>query len=184
MLHVPTHAVFSGFTLSPEDLKAFMLPLQPSYKDRPELPLNLYVMVYDGLRREQRDRAPNLPKLRNIEKEIVREVIFLVRGVVFEDDSQLDPTCDKHKALWTPNDTDKAHLEDFKSFVASVGAELPADARVGFACIKDIHPAFDDRDEELDALIKMYENRGHFEEVVGLLEAGLSLKRAHVGFCC
>ena len=27
----------------------------------------------------------------------------------------------------------------------------------------------------------MYETRGHFEEVVGLLEAGLSLERAHMG---
>ncbi|KAF5383731.1 hypothetical protein D9615_003688 [Tricholomella constricta] len=35
--------------------------------------------------------------------------------------------------------------------------------------------------EELNALIQMYERRGHFEEVVGLLEAGLSLERAHMG---
>jgi clathrin heavy chain len=27
----------------------------------------------------------------------------------------------------------------------------------------------------------MYERRGHFEEIVGLLEAGLSLERAHMG---
>lgn len=27
----------------------------------------------------------------------------------------------------------------------------------------------------------MYERRGHFEEVVSLLEAGLSLERAHMG---
>ncbi|KAG6890292.1 hypothetical protein C0995_009498 [Termitomyces sp. Mi166 len=35
--------------------------------------------------------------------------------------------------------------------------------------------------EELNALISMYERRGHFEEVVSLLEAGLSLERAHMG---
>lgn len=27
----------------------------------------------------------------------------------------------------------------------------------------------------------MYENAGHFEEVISLLEAGLSLERAHMG---
>ncbi|TFK26167.1 clathrin heavy chain 1 [Coprinopsis marcescibilis] len=35
--------------------------------------------------------------------------------------------------------------------------------------------------EELTALIQMYERRGHFEEIIGLLEAGLSLERAHMG---
>lgn len=27
----------------------------------------------------------------------------------------------------------------------------------------------------------MYERRGHFEEIINLLEAGLSLERAHMG---
>ena len=35
--------------------------------------------------------------------------------------------------------------------------------------------------EELSALIQLYERRGHFEEIIGLLEAGLSLERAHMG---
>ncbi|KAF8159760.1 hypothetical protein B0H34DRAFT_858496 [Crassisporium funariophilum] len=35
--------------------------------------------------------------------------------------------------------------------------------------------------EELTALITLYERRGHFEEIIGLLEAGLSLERAHMG---
>ncbi|KJA25685.1 hypothetical protein HYPSUDRAFT_37118 [Hypholoma sublateritium FD-334 SS-4] len=35
--------------------------------------------------------------------------------------------------------------------------------------------------EELGALIQLYERRGHFEEIIGLLEAGLSLERAHMG---
>lgn len=35
--------------------------------------------------------------------------------------------------------------------------------------------------EELPALISMYENAGHFEEVINLLDAGLSLERAHMG---
>ncbi|KAG5644808.1 hypothetical protein DXG03_007630 [Asterophora parasitica] len=78
-----------------------------------------------------------------VEEEIVQEVIFLVRGVVFEDDSQLDP---KRKALWTPNDMDKAKSKEFKSFVESVGAKAPDEARLGFASIKDIHPAFEYRD--------------------------------------
>lgn len=44
--------------------------------------------------------------------------------------------------------------------------------------------------EELPALIQTYERRGYFDEVLTLLEAGLSLERAHVrgrpnlhGFC-
>ncbi|KAG8880927.1 hypothetical protein FRB97_000320 [Tulasnella sp. 331] len=35
--------------------------------------------------------------------------------------------------------------------------------------------------EELVALIKEYEKRGHFDEIISLLEAGLSLERAHMG---
>ena len=35
--------------------------------------------------------------------------------------------------------------------------------------------------EELSALVKMYEWRGHFDEIISLLEAGLSLERAHMG---
>ena len=35
--------------------------------------------------------------------------------------------------------------------------------------------------EELGALLTMYERRGHFEEIISLLEAGLSLERAHMG---
>jgi len=34
--------------------------------------------------------------------------------------------------------------------------------------------------EELPALLVIYERRGHFDEVLSLLEAGLSLERAHV----
>ncbi|KAH9975866.1 clathrin heavy chain 1 [Lactifluus volemus] len=35
--------------------------------------------------------------------------------------------------------------------------------------------------EELPALIQNYERRGHFDEIISLLEAGLSLERAHMG---
>jgi hypothetical protein len=34
--------------------------------------------------------------------------------------------------------------------------------------------------EELNALVTIYERRGYFDEVLTLLEAGLSLERAHV----
>ena len=37
------------------------------------------------------------------------------------------------------------------------------------------------KQEELAALIQMYERQGHFKEVISLLEAGLSLERAHMG---
>ncbi|KAJ1548234.1 hypothetical protein HK096_008280 [Nowakowskiella sp. JEL0078] len=35
--------------------------------------------------------------------------------------------------------------------------------------------------EELEELIRLYEKRGYFEELMGLLEAGLNLERAHMG---
>ncbi|KAI0065620.1 clathrin heavy chain [Artomyces pyxidatus] len=35
--------------------------------------------------------------------------------------------------------------------------------------------------EELPALIQSYERKGHFDEILSLLEAGLSLERAHMG---
>ena len=34
--------------------------------------------------------------------------------------------------------------------------------------------------EELPTLLTIYERRSHFDEVLSLLEAGLSLERAHV----
>lgn len=34
--------------------------------------------------------------------------------------------------------------------------------------------------EELPAIVQGYERRGHFDEILQLLEAGLSLERAHV----
>ena len=34
--------------------------------------------------------------------------------------------------------------------------------------------------EELSAIVQGYERRGHFDEILQLLEAGLSLERAHV----
>lgn len=35
--------------------------------------------------------------------------------------------------------------------------------------------------DELEELINFYQDRGHFEELIGLLEAGLGLERAHMG---
>ncbi|KIY52907.1 clathrin heavy chain [Fistulina hepatica ATCC 64428] len=35
--------------------------------------------------------------------------------------------------------------------------------------------------EELTGIVKMYENSGHFDEIISLLEAALSLERAHMG---
>ena len=35
--------------------------------------------------------------------------------------------------------------------------------------------------EELDQLIKLYENKGFFDELIQLIEAGLGLERAHMG---
>ncbi|KAJ3117386.1 hypothetical protein HDU96_006911 [Phlyctochytrium bullatum] len=35
--------------------------------------------------------------------------------------------------------------------------------------------------EELEALVKVYEKRGHFDELIQLIEAGLGLERAHMG---
>ncbi|KAJ3555518.1 hypothetical protein NM688_g2533 [Phlebia brevispora] len=35
--------------------------------------------------------------------------------------------------------------------------------------------------EELPAIVQAYERRGHFDEILALLEAGLSLERAHMG---
>ncbi|KAI9629121.1 hypothetical protein H4Q26_018313 [Puccinia striiformis f. sp. tritici PST-130] len=35
--------------------------------------------------------------------------------------------------------------------------------------------------EELQSLVKLYENKGYFEELMQLLEAGLGLERAHMG---
>ena len=36
--------------------------------------------------------------------------------------------------------------------------------------------------EELQGVLQSYERRGYFDEVISLMEAGLSLERAHVSF--
>ncbi|OCH91028.1 clathrin heavy chain [Obba rivulosa] len=50
---------------------------------------------------------------------------------------------------------------------------------------KQVHAACMEKNEfrleELPALIQIYERRGHFDELIALLEAGLSLERAHMG---
>lgn len=38
--------------------------------------------------------------------------------------------------------------------------------------------------DELEELIRYYEARGHFEELISLLEAALGLERAHMGESC
>jgi hypothetical protein len=38
--------------------------------------------------------------------------------------------------------------------------------------------------EELPTLLTIYERRGHFDEVLSLLEAGFSSERAHVRTNC
>ena len=35
--------------------------------------------------------------------------------------------------------------------------------------------------DELEELINYYQNRGHFDELIALLEAALGLERAHMG---
>ena len=40
--------------------------------------------------------------------------------------------------------------------------------------------AYSYNQEELPAVIRSYERRGYFEEILSLMEAGLSLERAHV----
>ncbi|KAG5644212.1 hypothetical protein DXG03_008875 [Asterophora parasitica] len=90
------------------------------------------------------------PKLRvffeppDVRRDENATVIFLVRWVPFEDDSQLDSSCEENRTLWTPNETDRAKFDAFKTYFE--GGRLPDLDHCGFSCIKDIHPALDDRD--------------------------------------
>ncbi|KAG5640064.1 hypothetical protein DXG03_001371, partial [Asterophora parasitica] len=147
----PTHAVFSGLTLSLEDFKAFVISFRPILANYPNMSLNGHLPQYDWIRRRLRENSPKLRVLYDPGdvhcSQNAKGVIFLVRWVPFEDDSQLDPSCEEHRALWTAKETDRVQFDDFRSyFELQTGGKLPAPDRFGFSCVKDIHPALDDRD--------------------------------------
>ncbi|KAG5643737.1 hypothetical protein DXG03_009728 [Asterophora parasitica] len=97
------------------------------------------------------DIAPKLKVMYKVEQdddkpeliEDVKALIFLTRWAPYEDDTQLQPDSEKHRALWTPNEGDYAKLSQLKDYFESTGGERPDYDRFGFACRKDFHPTID-----------------------------------------
>lgn len=80
------------------------------------------------------------------DKDTVEKYFFPVRWVPYREEGQLKRD-EENKALWEPNELDRIKLAEFEKFVASRpechGAKLPDVARLGFGCMKDIHPDFE-----------------------------------------
>ncbi|KAG5639981.1 hypothetical protein DXG03_002022, partial [Asterophora parasitica] len=53
--------------------------------------------------------------------EDVKALIFLIRWVPYEDDTQLRPDCEKYRDLWTPNESDYDKFDKFKKHIESQG---------------------------------------------------------------
>lgn len=92
---------------------------------------------------------------------------------------------------WAKLATTHVHLEDYQAAVE--GARKANNIKVW----KEVHEACVEKKEfrlaqicglnlivdaeQLQALVKQYERNGYFDELIGLLEAGLGLERAHMG---
>ncbi|KAF9457715.1 hypothetical protein BDZ94DRAFT_194027 [Collybia nuda] len=154
--HTTRVAVYSGFTISPDDFKALVKTVCPAAG----LSLNAlenYTTAYNHWRRSipksDRHRVPR-PKVLfkpghtndMAYDKIVERFFFPIRWVPYEDDNQLERN-DGNQELWMPNDVDKAKLAQVGKFVASQPGchnfRLPDLVHFGFTCIKDVHPAFE-----------------------------------------
>ena len=68
----------------------------------------------------------------------------------------------------------------WRKFALSISLFMPSVCSLRCSLITCAHSSFPNSQEELPGLLKNYERRGHFDEVISLLEAALSLERAHV----
>lgn len=67
----------------------------------------------------------------------VEKFIFPVRCSPYENDEQMQ----NDSSLRIPNEAETAKLEEFALLVTSLGGEFPERSKLGFDCIKDVHPS-------------------------------------------
>ncbi|KDQ28633.1 hypothetical protein PLEOSDRAFT_1102673 [Pleurotus ostreatus PC15] len=152
-------AIFSGYEMSRQDFKEFVLSL-PSAREAVDWDepngLEPYLFGYNAFRRRlplgMKGSAPKL-RLRYVSKEAARLVdtdieptisrlFFPIRFVRYKGREQLrDPHPDS-KLIKDETLDDKAKLNSFVQFIESCGGNLDP-SKVSFAYMKELHPAHD-----------------------------------------
>lgn len=66
---------------------------------------------------------------------------FPVRWSSYKNDDEMQ----SDGSLRIPNEADMAKLKEFTLLVTSLGGKFPEPSKLGFDCIKDIHPSQDGR---------------------------------------
>ncbi|CAA7268228.1 unnamed protein product [Cyclocybe aegerita] len=143
-------AVYSGYLMSVDDFKTFFATIKPSLAERP---FDEYVMGYDSWRRRfpkaERARVPRLrlvplpdiPALSLPDDGTVDKAFLPTRYVRYTSKRQLRRN-EKNRHLWEENEEDRAKLEEFSRFIASLGGNLDVTRVAGFGCLRDAHPDF------------------------------------------
>lgn len=71
----------------------------------------------------------------------MEKLFFPVRWSPYKNDNEMQ----SDNSLRIPNEADTAKLKEFASLVTSLGGKFPERSKLGFDCIKDIHPSQDGR---------------------------------------
>ncbi|KAF9458307.1 hypothetical protein BDZ94DRAFT_1270976 [Collybia nuda] len=150
-------AIFSGFTVLPKDFIELVKALAPHMGKTRKNPFVLedFVFAYNHWWSELSDKdknkaplvkvclKPNCDPYQRYEK-IVKRLLFPVRWVEYEDDSQLLRD-EEHKLLWRPTDDDRAQFDQFLGYIKSLCDGIsPLDdiVKYGFTTVKDRRPMF------------------------------------------
>ncbi|KAJ3498233.1 hypothetical protein NLJ89_g10246 [Agrocybe chaxingu] len=143
-------AVYSGYLMSLDDFKTFFATVEPSFAGRP---FDDHVFGYDSWRRRlpKADRArvprlrlvplPDIPAFCMPSDEMVDKAFLPTRYVRYTSKKQLRRN-EKNRHLWEENEKDRAKLEEFSRFIASLGGNLDVTRVAGFGCLRDTHPDF------------------------------------------
>ncbi|KAJ3495968.1 hypothetical protein NLJ89_g10548 [Agrocybe chaxingu] len=149
----PSHsedAVFSGYLMSVDDFKNFFVTIKPSLAERS---FEDYIFGYDAwkFRLSKADRAraprlrlvplPDIPAFSLPTEDTIDKVFLPTRYVRYTSKKQLRRN-EKNRHLWEENEKDRAKLEEFCHFIASLGGNLDVTRVAGFGCLKDVHPYF------------------------------------------
>ncbi|KAJ3504442.1 hypothetical protein NLJ89_g7928 [Agrocybe chaxingu] len=144
------YAVYSGYLVSVDDFKNFFATIKPSLAKKP---FDEHVLGYDSWRRRlpKADQArvprlrliplPDIPEICMPTDDTVDKAFLPTRHVRYTSKKQLCRD-GENRHLWEENEEDKAKLEEFSRFIASLGGNLDVTRVAGFGCLKDRHPDF------------------------------------------
>ncbi|KAE9403942.1 hypothetical protein BT96DRAFT_973532 [Gymnopus androsaceus JB14] len=132
--------IYSGFAMSARDFNDFVfrdLKLPLSKKKTTKLNIFVYDGWQRGLPKDSKARAPVLRVFfgRKDNKIVIVHILFVTIVVRYQSPDQLDQN-GPYRDLWYPNETDLAHLEEFRKFVEPLGGRIDVD-KLEFTAKKD-----------------------------------------------